>query len=320
MNILYYGACWPTNIGNAFIDYGSMYTIKAAAPGARVFMASELPRWLYKLHEIDMDASIDLAELIEVDFVVVSGMNLCDEFIEVEGPVIEKLSRRGVKIILNGCGGASYTSQEIENFKNFLGSVNVVGFISRDEASFLNYKDCFTKSFNGIDCAFFLPQAFIPAPLRIKDFIVFNFDSSEEPPAENPQRRIIRTKHSCDQILVKPRRERALRAGLKLMLNRSKNVKPLTGHKDTLVSDLPDDYINLYANTYATYSDRVHACLATLAFGNLARLYSKSPRAALFDRIGASAITSELIKPDLDLISREKRNQISMLKELLQKK
>ncbi len=55
MRILYYGACWPTNIGNAFIDYGSIYTIRTAVPNAKVFFACVLPRWFFKVNREIMD-------------------------------------------------------------------------------------------------------------------------------------------------------------------------------------------------------------------------------------------------------------------------
>ena len=42
MNILYYGAGWPTNIGNAFIDLGAMACLKEAFPEANIAFASEI--------------------------------------------------------------------------------------------------------------------------------------------------------------------------------------------------------------------------------------------------------------------------------------
>ena len=50
-----------------------------------------------------------------------------------------------------------------------------------------------------------------------------------------------------------------------------------------IVSDNPMDYLLLYRNASEVYSDRVHACIPTLAFGNIARLFSNSPRIALFE-------------------------------------
>jgi len=321
MKILYYGACWPTNIGNAFIDYGSIYTIKTAVPTAKVYFASELPKWFFKINQKNMDNSIDLAELMEIDFLVVSGMVLCDAFIELEGPIIQKLSDRGVKIIFNGCGGSNYTKVEVDNFRRFLESIKVCGFISRDEVSYNNYKDCFPKSHNGIDCAFFLSEAFDPAPLTIKDYVVYNFDSMEEPKIENTKK-IIRTHHSCSQLFPTTVTNRGLLTigsrmpFIRIVKHNENNV--YFKYKDTLISDIPDDYLNIYANAYATYSDRVHACIAALSFGNLARLYSTTPRASVFDRVGVREIKEKLVKLDMDKLNVDKERQISFLREIFE--
>src|SRR3989338_3999557 len=99
MKILSYNSCWPINIGNAFIDYGSVYAIKTAVPSAEVYIASEWAKWIFWFNKRDMSRSVDLAEMADVDFVVISGMSMCDEFITVEGPILENLSKRGVKIV-----------------------------------------------------------------------------------------------------------------------------------------------------------------------------------------------------------------------------
>jgi hypothetical protein len=321
IKILYYGACWPTNIGNAFIDYGSIYTIKTAAPEAKVFFASELPRWLYKIHREDMDKSIDLAEQMDIDFVVISGMTLCDELIETEGPILTRLSKRGVRIVFNGCGGATYKKKEVDNFTRFLENIKLSGFISRDEVSYNNYKDCCSRSWNGIDCAFFLSEAFSPASLIIKDYVVCNFDAMEEPKIGNTKK-IIRTHHSCFQNFPNTitNMETILTIGtrkpfMKIVKHNANNI--YFKHKDTLMSDIPDDYLNLYANAYAVYSDRVHACIGALSFDNLARLYSTSPRARLFERVGLGKIREKLVKSDRNKLNIEKEKQISFLKEIL---
>ena len=53
-----------------------------------------------------------------------------------------------------------------------------------------------------------------------------------------------------------------------------------------MCSDYPLDYLFIYRNVAATHSDRVHACIPTLSFGNKAQLYSDSPRIALFENVG----------------------------------
>jgi len=319
MNILYYGACWPTNVGNAFIDHGSIYTLKTAVPEATVYFASELPRWLYKVNEEDMDKSIDLAELMKVDFAVVSGMTCCNEFIEIQGPILRRLSKRGAKIVFNGCGGLTYNGKEIDNFKRFLDGIKVNGFISRDEIAYNNYKDYFPKSYNGIDCAFFLSNSFIPAKLLIEDYVVYNFDRIKEPKIENKKnRKIIRTHHSCFEFFPNVFTNRGITLNLRTRRPFIKILKHNMKHKDTLISDILDDYLILYANAYATYSDRVHACIATLSFGNFARLFSTPPSARLFERVRAGEITEKLVKLDQNKMVVEKEEQISFLREIFE--
>jgi len=93
--------------------------------------------------------------------------------------------------------------------------------------------------------------------------------------------------------------------------------KKYFGSSNTLISDIPEDYLTLYANTKATYSDRVHACVATLAYGNPARLYSNTPRSLLFDRVGITDIRDKVVYPDLKRLKREKEKQVEFLSSIL---
>ena len=101
IRILYYGAGWPTNIGNAFIDLGAMAVLRAAAPNAQIAFASEMPRWFFgrgnqtslqkrfgqffkpkSLKEISkpsvMDKALDVGSVTQCDLVVFAGMATLD--------------------------------------------------------------------------------------------------------------------------------------------------------------------------------------------------------------------------------------------------
>ena len=88
--------------------------------------------------------------------------------------------------------------------------------------------------------------------------------------------------------------------------------------KNDLISDFPDDYLNIYANCASTHSDRVHACVAALSFGKKAQYYSTSSRSLLFDRVGLSEIRGRPVYLDRDEIEFEKDNQIAFLRTILQ--
>ncbi len=322
MNILFCGGGWPINVGNAFIDYGSMYMLRKAFPNDKVYFNSLLPRWFFRVNRKEMERSISLMELMDIDAVIFSGMAICDEFITLGGPLLNRLSMRGTQIVFNGCGCEIYDEKEKSNFKKFLKIVKPNAFISRDTYTYENFKNFFPKAYNGIDCAFFLSDAFNPASLMVKDYVVYTFDSIKEPKIQN-SKRIIRAHHSCNRLfpLAFGNGRIALTFGTeKPFVAIRTNYgygKPELDNSCVLISDIPDDYLHLYANAYAVYADRVHACIAALSFGNLARLYSSTPRSHLFERVGAGEITKRPVKLDLKKLAAEKEKQIIFLKETL---
>ncbi len=323
MKIVYYNSGWPINIGNAFIDMGATYQIAQAVPNAELFTASEMPRWFCWINGIDQKRALDVAEIIETDFLVVAGMTLCDEFIEVQGPVLKKMAKRGVKIIFLGASLYLYTKSEIDNFKEFMEELKPHGFISRDRESFAHFKDAAKHSYDGIDCAFFVRQAFKPATLLQKDFVVYNFDAMDEPAIDNQGKKIFRTQHACFEVTPNSFDRSQMTYVFKnkwpFIERNNEAVRKYYSRPDMMISDLPEDYLHLFANTHATYSDRVHACIPTLSFGNWARLYTQSPRALLFDRAGVGEVKNKLVKLDQEMIGIEKKAQIDFLREMLEK-
>jgi hypothetical protein len=83
-----------------------------------------------------------------------------------------------------------------------------------------------------------------------------------------------------------------------------------------LISDFPDDYLHVYANAARTFSDRVHACVATLAFGGEAQLFSASDRSHLFERAGLGNIKEKPVRLDIDSLKSEKEKQLSAIQQV----
>jgi hypothetical protein len=88
--------------------------------------------------------------------------------------------------------------------------------------------------------------------------------------------------------------------------------------KNIICSDYPLDYLFLYRNVDTTYSDRVHACIPTLSFGNKAQLLSDSPRVALFENVGIdlNEIKSHPVSLDREKLKALQDKQIEFLKSL----
>ncbi len=312
-NIIYLGSGWATNIGNAFIDLGALYSLKTVCTDAAVHVDSPMPRWLFSSAGKDIKNALVMAEWIPADYVVVSGMALCEEFFVSYGSTIKKLQQRGTRFVINGGGGARYTKQEVRNVRAFLKDCPPYAFISRDTESFKNYRDLAEHAYDGIDCGFFVSDCFSPAELSLPQYVVFNFDT---PPWK---------------ALLKSLRDRTFPWGLRVKVPETGDAlivrtyhscwEGLSGSKGkypyTFISDTPEGYLNLYANTQATYTDRVHAAVATLAFGKPAKLFSLTPRRFILHRVGALGIANELTYPDGVRIQEEKQKHLAFLRNVL---
>jgi len=317
IRILYYGAGWPTNIGNAFIDLGAMAILHAAVPNAHVTFASEMPRWFFgpgakrsqiqksrrfhfwrgdqPVEEPIMDNALDIASVTQCDLVVFSGMAMCEVFVRVNGPTILSLSGRGVPVLLLGTGAQQYSQQEKNLYGDFLRRVRPIGFVSRDDRAYDMFADYVHQAQKGIDCGFFLSEAYTPFPLVLPAYLVAAFDSTPEPVLDLKGRQLIRAHHDCWTPL---KREH-------------------TSTANTLISDIPYDYLALYANAEEVHSDRVHTCVAALAYGRHARLYHPTPRSSLFDAVGAIEIRDRLVQLDLQSLKRKKELQIEFARQII---
>ena len=89
-------------------------------------------------------------------------------------------------------------------------------------------------------------------------------------------------------------------------------------HSNALASDEPFTYFTIYANTKLTLSDRVHACVATLAYGKPAMLFTPSPRARLFERLALYDIKSCPVVLDEGLLKKEQENEIEFLSNAIE--
>ena len=85
---------------------------------------------------------------------------------------------------------------------------------------------------------------------------------------------------------------------------------------NSFCSDLPYGYLDIYANSELTLSDRVHACAVTMAYGHSAMLFAKTNRVGLLERVGAKDISKHPVSLDLMLINVEKEKMINWLSEI----
>lgn len=305
IKIMYYGAGWPTNIGNAFIDLGALTLLKKAVPDSCVYFSSEMPRWFFTYgmkknyfmprNERFTENALDIGAHTICDLVVVSGMAMCEEFIKINGDTLINQSKRGIPIFFMGTGAEKYSIREKKCFSQFLCKLKNIGFVSRDDDTYREYSNLFNYAYKGIDCAFFLNDAYCPQKLDISDYVVFAFDSEDLPKSNFYEGLKIYAHHNS-------------------LLHISKHDLNL---QDTLISDIPYDYLALYSNAKEVHSDRVHACIATLTYGNYAKLYNKTPRRKLFEKVCSGNINEDLVKIDKKLIIKEKQDMVKNVSKII---
>lgn len=318
-NIAIYGAGWVHNIGNAFIQIGSKYSVEKALPGANVHIIDGNPftlptplhmRALSKIgrlpglsmlqkHEQSYcdhahSMQVKLTDIADLDAVILSGVWLTVKYLQHHLDDFLMLKERGIPLILNGGGGTYYHQQEFNEVAKILKQIQPLALISRDQRVCDAYTGVLDHVYSGIDAGFFVGESFSdPLPMAEKP-TVFCFDRSAIPKEVTVTQYTIVTHHA--------------QVGLRYN----------TFDKGRLfVSEMAEDYLNLYANCDAVYSDRVHACVAALAFGNKARLIDKTPRAYLFERVGCGNVRQETVRLSPELLEQRKAEHIAHLQKVL---
>jgi len=318
--ITQYGGSWITNIGNAFVDKGSVWAIENSLDGdTRSTISSSFGRWIgEKFNRTPLDflfrrrSSInhgfDVASATDTDYFVQSGACLSKRWIDMRGDVLKEAQEKGAKLVFHGVGFSdwAYEQGESEYVRRWMKRLNPHAVITRDERTYRSLEGVGEHTYNGIDCGFYLRDLYDPVEFYDSEYVAVNFDKKREPDESTFQvgnRTVIRPHHSFWHPWSLTEYPRMLS-----QYYRRENV---------FISDVPEDYLNIYAGSTTTFSDRVHACLATLTFGSPARLYIDTPRSYLFDRVDHGDVASEVIEPDLDRLEREKSAQIEFLSEVL---
>ena len=141
--------------------------------------------------------------------------------------------------------------------------------MTRDSVAYENYNTFAKYSYNGIDNVFFVNKLDIPEVRTIPEkYVVINI---EEPKHDEIKKQLIKELSVAGEKIIFSNHKPYPYSKI------SKNVK-----EGIIVSDYPLDYLIMYKNASAVYSDRVH--------GNRATLFSDSPRKALFKNVGIEKV------------------------------
>lgn len=347
MNIGVITGYWSTNVGNAFFQLGAQHALRQVFPQANIFPVPDAPGYLLPTAGNPRN-SFDLLGELEMDYLVILGPFIRPEFEIILAPALRKLAQKGTQFLAMGVGMMSYDEGTIGSAIRIIQDLPFRLLITRDTPTFEAFHSYFPAALDGVDVAFFVSDVWTDTQKlkRSKPYVAFNFDQTPEPEFKlsdsgydelaadlNGDRYAInfpqfRRKWSgrgfIPQVLERmffPQTVAEQVAGFDI-IRTDHRYNPAIPRKlytspQTFTSDVPWPYLSIYAGAEATFSNRVHACAATLAYGRPAMLFSDTPRAHLLERAGAKTIKSKLTSIDLDQLASEKQQIIQFIGDTL---
>lgn len=338
---------WSTNIGNAFFQLGAVYALEKAYPSAHVFpIGDQAGYWNTKAG--NPSNALDYAKHLDLDALVILGPYVRPEMNNIVSDLIRTQHEKGAKIMVLAAGMMQYDPGTIELSRSLMKDCPPHVFTSRDTETYDALGDLAVSSFDGVDVATFVSDLFPKVPSDIEPYIAVNFDQIPEPriktapetnqsasrsfqfdgKAWNVFQPKLRTelcyKHRAyiflDSLLGLNKGPE--RIDDRLVVRTDHRYNPFLMRKNYRANniysgDVPYSYLNIYANAELTISNRVHACVATVSYGNPAMLFTRSPRAYLLKRLGLDKIKNEPQRVDLGFLSDEKAKLIDWLRQQL---
>lgn len=343
---------WGQNIGNAFFNVGGHWILRQIFGEDNVAFIQDQPgyRTFHKQETGNPHNDVELLRFLDVDYIVMQGPLMTVSFEKLWRPTLEALTARGTKVILLGAAFFKYTEAEFTAVKKFLAEFKPVVISTRDSRSYEVLKSWETDIplYDGMDSAFFVPKAYKPFDFAVDRYLALNFDRFPEPDIKLSATRDETATHAFEHRgqwwnLHVPklqdyfshkgkavayfghlldRRKLPTEVDGLMVLRPEHRVNPhmtrkIYQHPNAVASDEPWTYFNIYANSEFVLADRVHACVAALAYGREAMLFTPSPRQALFARVGATDIRSRPVKLDMDWLEEERVKEVEWLKDKL---
>jgi hypothetical protein len=336
--VVFYGSCWPTNIGNAFVNLGALAALRAAlGERAEIVHVGGMSSYLSALAGRP-EHDFHPGDWLSADWVVMAGMTQSVQHLESAEPNLRRFLAGGARIAIAGGGAERYDDAEVRAVREWMRELPVHAFASRDTWSFERWGDLATHAHDGIDSAFFVGEAVRPVRFVDRPCLALCFDSMPEPevvdaagpplppgaptdPRGRPGLRA-RLRRRLRRRGVAAYRPPAIEAGGRFVVRarHATQPPPLGAYERpaTLVSDLPGDYLALYANAEVTHTDRIHACIAALALGRRAQLYGAAvPRLRMFERVGVGDVLERPVALDPERMKREREAQVAFLRRAL---
>ena len=355
IRVAYCTGFWCTNIGNGFFSLGVEYVLKKILGDENITLVSDYQTYTtgYGKRLYPHPKQLDYISYLDVDYIVLAGPVLSKYFLSLWKDILERLKDRGVGYILLSAGTMKLDSESRKAIKEFFKTCPPFILASRDSSVYDEFGQFALHAYDGICFSFFVSDLYTPAKMSSAGkYIVCNFDKIGEPEiwrgagdgrasdreftfegntykVAYPKllnRAMSKTDRFTDALIyalsLLPAPHRADQIGEYKVIRTDQRFHPhyrskIYRQNNSFCADLPYGYLNLYANATLTLSDRVHACAATLAFGNSAMLFVNTDRLGLLGRVGAEGITQHPVKLDMDRLKEEKSRMVEWLRKTI---
>jgi hypothetical protein len=331
MKILVENSTW-NNIGDGFYQSALFVLIKKLYPDATVLMEEgPIFRAFRPKSEWQKKNALQLMDYQSADLHIFSGP-MIRQILTNYKDKIKQIKERGEQYALISASSAGISDSLRAETGEFFQKYQPLFLSSRDQETYLKFKDYVKNSYNGI-CTAFLVNKMLPVDQLDHNFKFFisSFYRELEP--------VYKVNGEVDIRNVELDRKKTffgLNHRFSRHLNRFRPVQDgVNGHKIVRVNQevstkfnhinfaLPNSflsfnllsYLALYKSADFTISDRVHSCAVSLAFGKPARLFTNSPRAGIFNRLGFDHKKDNgIMYPNLEIIDTEAEKLSSFIK------
>lgn len=355
VRVAYCTGFWCTNIGNGFFSLGVEYVLKKVLGTENVTIVSDYQTYTtgYGKRLYPDKNQLEYIKHLDVDYIVLAGPVISKYFLTLWKDILQSFQARGIGYMILSAGAMKLDTKSKEAVKVFFKDCPPFILSSRDTSIYNEFGKYAVHAYDGICFSFFVSDLYSPAGLSgMGDYIVCNFDKISEPriwSGSNDSQKadkefnfdnqnikisyprllnkaMTKTDRFTDALIyamsILPAPKRANMIGKYRIIRTDQRFHPhyrskIYRQNNSFCADLPYGYLNLYANSQLTLSDRVHSCAVTLAFGHSAMLFVNTDRLGLLGRVGADGINNHPVKLDMIYLANEKRRMIDWIADAL---
>ncbi len=260
--------------------------------------------------------------ILNQDLIVLSGPWFSEGHSERLLKLLSSLNQNQQYAFLSA-GSMQFNRNEVTEYRKILKKFPPLAISSRDNFTYESYGDLATMAHNGICSSFFLPIHF-PKEKVQSDYIVFSFDHSHEIPIKDVDKglgtnqeinwrsrelsypaRIVRKFVTNSPV--------ALKDGTQILRTDQIPFRRISLDVDSigpiLISADFQDYLELYAQSRACFSSRIHAVAPSAAYQTPSIYLGNSKRSLVLERVGLNPkkldfVSNELINREYKLFTQ----------------